>query len=201
MKRYNTMLLILLICFGAVTPLSGLGEMDNTLLYKVTHRTSAGTLVTYTEYSIVAQEKDGYWLQRLVKMSPSAEPVSITQTLMGDFSHEPLRYIMHRPAKMNTPANVIDLPLEKMGKDEVLPTPLTGKFQEIEQIQIEAGTFETKKGREGDATFWLSLDIPVMGVAQVETPEWTMELVSIEDGTVDLLPKKPPKGGIVYLDE
>ncbi len=175
-----------------------LGEMGKTLTYKVTHDTAAGKLTTYTHYSIVASEKNGYWLQRAITISPDSKPLSITQTLLDDFTHEPLRYIMHRPAKMNRPENVIDLPLSKMGKDEILPTPLTGIFNEPVGLQLEAGAFDTMKGRDGDVVLWVSLDIPVLGVAKVETSKWTMELIRITDKAVDLLPKKPPKGGIAY---
>jgi hypothetical protein len=202
MKKHHIILLgfIALYIVYAATAYA-LGENGKTLTYKITHDTSAGKLITYSHYNIAAQEENGYWLQRTTTMYQDSDPLSITQTLIEDFTHEALRYIMHRPAKMNTPANVIDLPLAKMGKDEVLPTPLTGAFSEPERVQLEAGTFETKKGQVGDVTYWVSLEIPVMGVAKVATNEWTMELVQIVDNATDLLPQKPPKGGIVYLKE
>ncbi len=108
---------------------------------------------------------------------------------------------MHRPAKMNRPENVIDLPLAKMGQDEIFPTPLTGAFSESVRLQLQVGMFDTMKGRDGDVVLWVSRDVPVLGVAKVETSEWTMELIGITAKTVDLLSKKPPKGGIVYLED
>lgn len=199
MKKHIIALGLVLIYMGYAASVGALGETGRTLTYKVIHDTSAGKLITYTHYSIVAQEEQGYWLQRTTTMYPDSEPLSITQTLMDDFTHEPLRYIMHRPAKMSRPANVIDFPLSKMGKDEVFPTPLTGDFTESERLQLETEAFDTKKGWDDDVALWLSLDIPVMGIAKVETPEWSMELVRIVDNVIDLLPQKPPKGGIVYL--
>ncbi len=200
-KHYIILLGFIVLYFVFATTAYALGETGKTLTYKITHNTSAGTLTTYTYYSITAQEENGYWLQRTTTMYQDSKPLSITQTLIDDFTHEALRYIMHRPAKMNTPASVIDLPLGEIGKDEVLPTPATGAFSASERIQLETGTFETRKGQVGDVTYWVSLEIPVMGVAKVETQEWTMELVQIVDRVTDLLPQKPPKGGIVYLKE
>ena len=178
-----------------------LGETGKTLTYKVTHNTAAGKLTTYAHYSIVAHAEAGYWLQRTTSMRPDSKPLSITQTLLDDYTHEPLRYIMHRPAKMDRPPSVIDLPLSEMGKDEILPTPLIGAFTEDAHLQLEAGSFDTKKGWDGHATLWVSLDIPVLGVAQAETQDWTMELVRIKDGAVDLLSQKPSEGGVVYLKD
>lgn len=191
-------IIVLLLCL--TTSVFALGEQDKTVTYKYTHHTSAGDLSTYVHYTIAAQEEDGYWLQRVATMQRDSEPLSITQTLLNDYTHEPLRYIMYRPPQMNQPANVLDLPLSKMGQDEILPTPETGTFATEEQVQVEAGTFTAKKGSDGKATLWLNLDIPVLGVVKAETEEWTMELVQIRDESEDLLPKKPPKGGIVYLD-
>lgn len=178
-----------------------LGEREKTVTYKFTHRTAAGELSTYAHYSIVVQEDEGYWLQRVTTMQPESAPLSITQTLLNDYTHEPLRYIMHRPAKMDQPENVIDLPLSKMGQDEILPTPVTGAFTEEERLQLESGTFDTQKGWNGKATLWINLDIPVLGVVKAETEEWTMELFQMSDHAEDLLPQKPPKGGIVYLNK
>ncbi len=108
---------------------------------------------------------------------------------------------MHRPAKMDQPENIIDLPLSKMGQDEILPTPVTGAFTEEEHLQLASGTFDTKKGWNGKATLWVNLDIPVLGVVKAEMEEWAMELFQISDLSEDLLPQKPPQGGIVYLNK
>jgi hypothetical protein len=178
-----------------------LGEREKTVTYKFTHRTAAGELITYAHYSIVAQEGGGYWLQRVATMQPESAPLSITQSLLDDYTHEPIRYIMHRPAKMDQPENIIDLPLSKMGQDEILPTPVTGAFTEEERLQLASGTFDTKKGWNGKATLWVNLDIPVLGVVKAEMEEWTMELFQISDAAEDLLPQKPPQGGIVYLNK
>jgi hypothetical protein len=179
-----------------------LGETDQTIIYKVIHRTSAGELTSYTAYSIVAREESGYWLQRTTSMQPDFKTLlSITQSLLNDSTHEPLRYIMHRPANMKRPENVIDLPLEKMGKDEILPTPITDAFADVGQVQVAAGTFEVKQGQVGGFMLWISPEVPVLGVVKVEAPDWTMELFRIENTAVDLLPKKPGKGGIVYLKD
>ena len=45
----------------------------------------------------------------------------------------------------------------------------------------------------------LNADVPVLGVVKAETKDWVMELFRITENTEDLLPQKPPKGGIVYL--
>ena len=178
-----------------------LGEREKTVTYKFTHRTAAGELTTYAHYSIAAQEGEGYWLQRVATLQPESAPLSITQTLLDDYTHEALRYIMHRPAKMDQPENVIDLPLSKMGQDEILPTPETGAFTEEERLELAAGAFDAKKGWNGKATVWINLDIPVLGVVKAETEEWTMELFRMSDRAEDLLSQKPPKGGIVYLNK
>ena len=88
-----------------------------------------------------------------------------------------------------------------MGKDEILPTPLTKVFKEHARIKVPAGTYDTQKGQDGNVTLWLSLDIPVLGVVKAEAKDWTMELFRIDHNVVDLLPKKPPKGGIVHVNE
>jgi hypothetical protein len=204
MKRQIVCLLSLSITLMLISCAStgyALGEKDKTVIYKVTHHSAAGELTTYTAYSIVAQEKAGYWLQRTTSKQPDSQPLSITQTLLDNFTHKPLRYIMHRPANMKRPANVIDLPLEQMGKDEILPTPITNAFADAGRIQVAAGTFAAKQGQIGNSTLWISFDVPVLGVIKVETPEWMMELVRIDPNVVDLLPQKPKKGGIVYLKE
>jgi hypothetical protein len=192
---------VLLILMTWTSMVYALGEKDKTVIYKIISHTKAGDLITYTAYSIVAHEKSGYWLQRTTSMQPDSKPLSITQTLLDDLTHEPLRYIMHRPANMEHPDNVLDLPLEKMGKEEILPTPLTKAFAEAGRVQVAAGTFEAKQGQFGDFMLWVNLDVPVLGVVKAETPDWTMELVRIDPRAVDLLPKKPKKGGIVYLNE
>jgi len=178
-----------------------LGETDRTVIYKVTQHTTAGELTSYTAYSIVAREESGYWLQRTTHLRLGSKSLSITQTLLNDFTHKALRYIMHRPANMKRPENVIDLPLEKMGKDEILPTPITKAFTDAGQVQVAAGTFEAKQGQVGDFMLWVSPDVPVLGVVKVEAPEWTMELLRIDHTAADLLSKKPKKGGIVYLKD
>ncbi len=200
-KRIVCLLSFIMLYVSFTSTALALGEKGKTLTYKVIHLTAAGKLTTYTHYSIVAQEKNAYWLQRTTTMSVDSKPLSITQTLIHDLTHEPLRYIMHRPAKMNRPENVIDLPLAKMGQDEILPTPLTGAFSESVRLQLQVGMFDTMKGRDGDVVLWVSRDVPVLGVAKVETSEWTMELIGITAKAVDLFSKKPPKGGIVYLED
>lgn len=181
-----------------VSTVSALDEKDKTVIYKVMHYNK---LVTYTAYSIVAQEKGGYWLQLVASSQPDSQPLSITQTLLAEKTHKPLRYIMHRPANMSRPANVIDLSLTEMGKDEVLPTPIGKTFTDAGQVQVAAGTFAAKQGQVGKATLWVSADAPVMGVIKAATPDWTMELFRIDPKVVDLLPQKPKKGGVVYLKE
>lgn len=178
-----------------------LGETDRTVMYKITHYSTAGNLTSYTAYSIVAPEESGYWLQRTTHIQIDSKPLSITQTLLDDVTHEPLRYIMHRPANMNRPPSVIDLPLEKMGKDEILPTPITESFVDAGRIQVAAGEFEAQRGEVGNRRLWVGLEVPVVGVIKVEAPEWTMELFQIDYHVEDLLSKKPVKGGMVYLEE
>ena len=178
-----------------------LEERGITVIYKVTHITLAGQLTTYVRYSVAAYQKTGHWLQRTTSMKIDSRPLSITQTFLGDYDYEPLRYIMYRPAKMNRPPSVIDLPLDQMGQDEVLPLPIEEVLGEVVSVQTEAGTFETKQVRHKNALLWLTLDIPVLGVAKAETEEWGMEFIRIDDTAKDLLPKKPPPGGVVYLKE
>jgi hypothetical protein len=190
----------IMLLVGWALNVQALGETDRTVVYKVTHQTKAGALSTYAAYSIVAQEETGYWLQRTTSMQPDSELLSITQTLLDDLTHEPLRYIMHRPGNMDTPENVLDLPLTKMGQEEILPMPLTNAFAEAGQVQVPAGMFDARKGYVDDGWYWVSLDVPVLGVVKAERPEMTMELFRIEQGAVDLLPQKPPKDGIVYLN-
>ena len=199
MKRAGTLLGSVLLVISLATAAFALGEPDKMVTYKVTYHTSAGTSVLFTSYSVVATAEGGYWLQRTTAMSPDAEPLSITQTLLDASTHQPQRYIMYRPAKMNQPASVVDLPLAKMGKDEILPMTITGTA--TEQLQLEAGTFDTQKRTDGEVTFWGAADVPVLGIAKVETPEWIMEAFSIQDGVIDLLPEKPASGGTVYLEE
>jgi len=177
-----------------------LGEEQRTVSYKVIHATSAGELISYAHYSIVAFEGDGYWLQRVITMAPDSKPVSITQTLLDDTSHKALRYVMHRPAKMNQAPSVIDLPLARMGKDEILPIDPETLSGVAERIRTEGGDFDALNVSEGETALWLSADIPVLGVARAENNEFTMELFQIRDAAHDLLSKRPPKGGVVYLE-
>jgi hypothetical protein len=102
---------------------------------------------------------------------------------------------------MDRPAVVVDMPLEEMGKDEVFPTPITEAFTDAGRLQVQAGEFTVWEGQQGDFTLWVSPDVPVLGVVKVETPEWTMELFRIDPSVTDLFPKKPPKGGRVFLEE
>jgi len=201
MKRQLWRVLSMVLVVGLCPSLLyALGETDRTVIYQVTSRTSAGESVMYSVYSIVATETSGYWLQRTIALQPDGKPLSITQTLLDTFTHQPRRYIMHRPANQQRPENVIDLPLEKMGQEEILPTPLTSAFTDAGQMQVPGGTFAAQQGQDGDVTLWLSLDAPVLGVIKAERPEWTMELYRIDPQVTDLLPKKPKPGGIVYLE-
>ena len=198
MKKYAASFLTAAFSFGMAVSAFALGETGTTVLYKMTHRTQAGALVTYVAYNIAATDDNGYWLQRVALMTPTSAPLSITQTRLDAETHQPQRYIMHRPANMDHPANVIDLPLAKMGKDEILPAQAeSGDVQ----VTTEAGTFSAKEVASEHATLSVSADVPVLGVVKAESDEWTMELVSMSDTAADLLPKKPDKGGIVYLNE
>lgn len=186
--------------FASVNVVYALGESGTTVMYKVTQHTTAGDLTTYTVYTIAAQQDGGYWLQRTVRIQPDGKPLSITQTLLDNATHEPLRYIMHRPAKMGQPENVIDLPLSKMGQHEILPTPVASHASGPVVIETPAGSFDTLQQEAGEAALWLNQSVPVLGVVRAKTQEWTMELFRIENQSVDLLPEKPEKGGIVYLE-
>ena len=192
--------LVFVLLFSTIAAYS-LGETEQTVIYQITHHTNAGELTSYTTYSIVAQEKAGYWLQRTTHMQIDSKPLSITQTLLESSTHKPLRYIMHRPARMDRPAIVVDMPLEEMGKDEVLPTPITDAFADAGRLQVQAGEFAVWQGQVGEFSLWANPDVPVLGVVKVETPEWTMELFRIEPSVTDLFPHKPPKGGRVFLEE
>jgi hypothetical protein len=201
MKKYiSQLMMIILICTGYSVTGYALGETQQTVMYVTTYKESQ-TPPIYTSYSIVAHTESGYWLQRTTSLQPDSAPLSITQTLLDNDTHKPLRYIMHRPANMKQPERVVDLPLSEMGKDEVLPTPLTKAFNEQVNIEVPAGTYDTQKGQDGNITLWLNLDIPVLGVVKAEMKDWAMELFRIDQNVVDLLPNKPPKGGIVPVNE
>ena len=201
MRKHHIQQLIVSIMLLAYPAIAfSLGEEQFTVSYKVVHTTSAGELTSYAHYSIVASEQDGYWLQRVISMTPDSKPLSMTQTLLDNETHEALRYLMHRPAKMDRPPSVIDLPLERMGKDEILPVSPEGLSGATEQIRTEAGDFETLKISEDHAMLWLSAEVPVLGVARAQTDEFTMELIHVSDSAHDLFSKKPPKGGVVYLE-
>jgi hypothetical protein len=200
-KHYVSTLSLLLILISWISMAYALEEKDKTVIYQVTIHSNAGDLISYTAYTIATQEKTGYWLQRTTATQPDSKPLSITQTLLDNTTHKPLRYIMHRPANMNRLENVIDFPLEQMGTDEVLPTPITADFADAGRIQVAAGTFEVQQAHIGGQTLWVNPDVPVLGVVKAETADWTMELVRIDPQAIDLLPKKPQKGGIVYLNE
>ena len=178
-----------------------LGETGTTVTYKVTTHSSAGDLVNYTSYNIAAIEGDSYWLQRVTYMTPGANPLSITQTLLDHKTYTAKRYLMHRPANMDRPESVIDLPLAKMGKEEILPNPAAESASGTAQIETEAGTFTAQEVAADGATLWLSADAPVLGVVKVETNDWTMELIRIENASEDLFPNKPAPGGVVYMNE
>jgi hypothetical protein len=195
-----SLIFILTITFSAGWALN---EEGQTIIYKVTHHSSAGDLASYVAYSIAAKEQQAYWLQRTTHMqSPESQPLSITQTLLDGETHAPLRYIMHRPPNMGRPAVVVDLPVAEMGKDEIFPTPITNDFSDSGALQVAAGTFAVKTARIGEEfTVWASPDVPVLGVVKVEAPDWTMELFRIDPYAEDLLSPKPPQGGRVYLKE
>jgi len=178
-------------------------DTQQSVVYLVTYKTAqaadAEAVKVFVTYTIAAREDTTYWLQRTTAVNADAGPLSITQTLLDDRTHQALRYIMHRPANMDRPENVIDLPLSKMGKDEILPVPITAAFSEETDIQVAAGTYAAYKGEKDRITLWLNAEVPILGVVKAETPDWTMELFSLTDAVEDLLPQKPPKGGIVYL--
>jgi hypothetical protein len=199
-KHISQLIIVILICIGYSVTGYALGEIQQTVMYVTTYQGSQ-TPPIYTSYSIVAHAESGYWLQRTTSLQPDSGPLSITQTLLDNDTHKPLRYIMHRPANMKQPERVADLPLAEMGKDEVLPTLLTKAFKEHARIEVPAGTYDTQKGQDKNITLWLSHDIPVLGVVRAEMKDWTMELFRIDHNVIDLLPKKPPKGGIVNMNE
>jgi hypothetical protein len=201
MKRYQLHTFIAAILLLACPAIAfSLGEEQITVSYKVIHTTGAGELTSYAHYGIVGYEDDAYWLQRVISMTLDSKPLSITQTLLDSKTHHALRYIMHRPAKMDRPPSVIDLPLDRMGKDEILPFPLEALSGVRENIQTEIGEFDALRISEDDTVLWLSADIPVLGVAKTANAEFTMELIHVRDTTDDLLAKKPPRGGVVYLE-
>ncbi len=199
--QYIRALIMLGILLACPAIAFSLGEEQIAVSYKVVHATSAGELISYAHYSVVAHERSGYWLQRVISMTPKSKPLSITQTLLDKETHKVLRYIMHRPAKMGRPPSVIDLPLERMGKDEILPMLSEGLSGVPKSIRTEAGDFETLKISKENAVLCLSSDVPVLGVARAETGEFRMELIQISDAAHDLLSKKPLKGGVVYLED
>ncbi|MBD3305068.1 hypothetical protein GF339_01825, partial [candidate division KSB3 bacterium] len=63
LRVWRISLISLFMLLGAASLGFALGETGQTVTYKVLHDTTAGTLTTYTHYSIVAQEPQGYWLQ------------------------------------------------------------------------------------------------------------------------------------------
>jgi hypothetical protein len=198
-KRICCIVGMMCLLFGVVSTAFALEEKDTTVIYKVTTHSKAGDLINYVAYSIVAQDKADYWLQRTTSNEPDSQPLSITQTLIDSKTHKPLQYIMYRPERMNRPANVADFPLTEMGKDEILPLPITSEFADAGHIQVPAGDYAVKQAQVGPATRWVSPDVPVLGVVKAEAPDWTMELFRIDSKAADLLPQKPQKGGVVYL--
>ncbi len=204
MKRCACWIIVgLLVLIGVQTfEVAALMEEDQTAIYKVIHHSAAGDLESFTAYSLAGLTNAGYWLQRTVHMQrPETQPLSITQNLLDAASHQPLRYIKYRPAKMGRPANAIDLPLEEMGKDEIFPTPVSDAFKDAGNLDVPAGVFAAQVAEVGKFTIWINPDVPVLGVVKVEAPDWTMELFRIEPQAADLLPNKPPKGGMAYVDE
>ena len=200
-KKLLSILMSLAGVAGFAMSAHALGETDVTVTYKVTTHSSAGDVVVYTNYNIAATEDGGYWLQRTTHTTPDSKPLSITQTLLDSETHAAKRYIMHRPANMDRPESVIDLPLAKMGKEEILPTPAAESASGTVQIETEAGTFAAQEVAADGATLWLSADAPVLGVVKAETKDRTMELVSIENVSEDLFPNKPAPGGVAYMNE
>lgn len=199
-------LLFVIMCFSmmlswAVNRADALGETDRTVVYKIVHQSASGELISYVACSIVAAEGTSYWLQRTTHLKLDSAPLSITQTLINKATLLPVRYLMYRPANMDKPPRVVDLPLAEMGKDEVLPTTSTGMFVDAGQLQVEAGTFTVKQGEKNKLQLWLSPDVPVLGVVKAQAQDWTMELVRIDQQAKDLFPQKPPKGGTVHLKE
>lgn len=200
-KKFFSIMIAFASIAGFAMSAYALGETDTTVTYKVTTHSSAGDLVNYTSYNIAAIEGGSYWLQRVTYMAPGANPLSITQTLLDRKTHAAKRYLMHRPANMDRPESVIDLPLAKMGKEEILPNPNAESASGTIQITTEAGSFVTQEIAADHITVWVSADAPVLGVVKVETSDWTMELISVENTSEDLFPNKPAPGGVVYMNE
>ncbi|PID56891.1 hypothetical protein CSB45_09530 [candidate division KSB3 bacterium] len=200
MKSYQFQIVIAAMMV-LVCPAAGfsLGEEQVTVTYKVIHTTRAGELISYAHYSVAAHEAEGYWLQRVISLTADSKPLSIVQILLDRDTHQARRYIMHRPAKMDQPPSVIDLPLDRMGKDEILPMPLKAISGVREIIPTEFAEFDALKCSAKNSTIWLSAAVPVLGVVKVEHAEFTMTLSQIRDSARDLLSQKPPKGGISYM--
>lgn len=197
---------LVMMCLGmaltwTVNRADALGESDRTVVYKIVHHSASGELTSYVAYSIAADEPTAYWLQRTTHLKLDSAPLSITQTLLDKATLQPIRYLMYRPANMDKPPRVVDLPLSDMGKDEVLPTSITGMFVDAGQLHVEAGTFAVKQGQTNKLRLWLGADAPVLGVVKAQAQDWTMELVRIDQHAEDLFPQKPPKGGTVNLKE
>ena len=76
MKKYAASFLTAAFSFGMAVSAFALGETGTTVLYKMTHRTQAGALVTYVAYNIAATDDNGYWLQRVALMTPPKIPVT-----------------------------------------------------------------------------------------------------------------------------
>ena len=150
-RRIVPICFFILILISSVTTSYALGETQQAVIYLVTYKTAqttnAANLSVYVTYTIVARSETAYWLQRTTSIKLDAGPLSITQTLLDDRTHQALRYIMHRPANMDRPENVIDLPLSKMGKEEIFPTPITKAFPEKTRLQVAAGTYAAIKGK------------------------------------------------------
>ncbi len=202
-RRIVPIYFCILILISSVTTSYALGETQQAVTYLVTHKTAQTThvanLTVYVTYTIAARTESAYWLQRTTSIKADARPLSITQILLDDRTHQALRYIMYRPANMGCPENVIDLPLSKMGTDEILPIPVTKAFSEETHLDVAAGTYTAYKDEKECVMLWLNDDVPILGVVKAEAEDWTMELFRITDNSGDLLPQKPPKGGIVYL--
>ena len=75
---------------------------------------------------------------------------------------------MHRPANMGRPPVVVDQPLAEMGKDEILPIPITDAFSDAGTLNVAAGIFAVKTGRVDDKFIvWVNSEVPVIGVVRV----------------------------------
>jgi hypothetical protein len=177
-------------------------EEGQTIIYKVIHHSTAGDLESFAAYSVAGVTETGYWLQRTTHMhDPETQPLSITQTLLDTDTHEPLRYVKHRPANMGRPPVAVDLPLSEMGRDEIFPVPASDAFRDDGMLEVPAGEFAVQVAQFEKLTIWINPEVPVLGVIKIEAPDWTMELFRIDDHANDLFPKKPPKGGRVYIEE